>query len=504
MNAPQTSPFKSLMIIDGKETPAASGNMIDVRNPATAEVFARVPAAGASDVDRAVEAAQRAFDGGWSRTRPSQRFKLLNLLADLVDANIVRLAALETQCNGRPISEMRAQLPIVGEILRYNASLALAQRGETVDVGEGFVSYLERSPLGVCAILAPFNHPLTIMSRSVAPALAAGNTVVIKPSELTPLTAIEFAKLSIEAGLPPGVVNVVVGYGAEAGAALAEHALVKKIDFTGGEDAGRSISVAAARRFASVTTELGGKSPVIIFDDAGLERAVNGAAFAGFVATGQTCVCGSRLLVQSTIYEAFTQALKKKVESLRVGDPTDPATQLGPLVSRRQLERTERYVEIGLSEGAKLLAGGRRPPLKPPFDEGYFYEPTLLGNVTNRMRCSQEEIFGPVVVAVPFDNEQDAVAMANDIAFGLGAAVWTRDVARAHRVASQIQAGMVWINDHHRASPSMPWGGVKASGTGKQTGTEAFETFTSVKSVIVRTAAHDDDWFSGSKDRRLN
>jgi phenylacetaldehyde dehydrogenase len=311
--------------VNGEETPAASGKTLDVRNPATGEVIAIVPAAGASDVDRAVAAAQRAFDDGWSHTRPSQRFKLLNRLADLVDANIARLATLETQCNGRPISEMRAQLPIVAKILRYNASLAMAQRGETVDVGEGFLSYLERSPIGVCAVLAPFNHPLTIMSRSVAPALAAGNTVVIKPSELTPLTAIEFAKLALEAGLPAGVVNVVVGYGSEAGAALAEHPLVKKIDFTGGEEAGRSISVAGAKRFASVTTELGGKSPVVIFDDAGLERAVDGAAFAGFIATGQTCVCGSRC---SSNRRSTTRLPRRWRKRLRGSESEIPWTRL--------------------------------------------------------------------------------------------------------------------------------------------------------------------------------
>jgi len=488
------------MMINGAEALSRSGRALDILNPATGRVAARVAAADADDIDGAVRCAQDAF-ASWSRTSVSERAKTLHRIADAVTEAVPRLAALESECNGRPISEMRAQLGIVGELFRYNAALALAQRGETVDIGPDHLCYLERVPLGVCGVITPFNHPLTIMARSVAPALAAGNTVVVKPSELTPLTALEFARIAKQAGLPDGALNVVVGLGAEAGAALANHPLVAKLDFTGGEGAGRAISVAGASRFIEVTTELGGKSPVIVFDDAGLERAVNGIAFAGFVATGQTCVAGTRLLIQDGIYDRFVDALSQKAESIRIGDPFDPSTQLGPLVSDRQRQRAEDYVALGLAEGARIATGGRRPDLPPPFDGGFYFQPTILANVRNDMRVAQEEIFGPVLVAIPFSDEEDAIAKANDIPFGLGSAVWTRDIARAHRVARRIEAGLTWINDHHRLGPALPWGGMKASGHGKQSGREAFETFSEIKSTLVRIAPHDTDWFGGATQR---
>jgi acyl-CoA reductase-like NAD-dependent aldehyde dehydrogenase len=312
-------------------------------------------------VDLAVALAQGAFEGPWSRLRPFERAALLNRLADLIDERLPELFALETANNGRPIIETRAQLSMASHIFRYNAALAVAQRGETIDVGPGYHGYLQSMPLGVCAVIVPFNHPFLIMARGVAPALATGNTVVVKPSELTPLTALRFARLVEEAGLPPGVVNVITGLGAQAGLRLVEHPRVKKVDFTGGVETGRQVAVAAARRFAGFSTELGGKAPVIVFDDAGLERAVRGAAFAGFIAAGQTCVCGSRLLVQEAIYDEFIEKLAGQARGIRIGDPADTATQMGPLISAAARDRSARYSALAREEGATVIAGGSPP-----------------------------------------------------------------------------------------------------------------------------------------------
>jgi acyl-CoA reductase-like NAD-dependent aldehyde dehydrogenase len=342
------------------------------------------------------------------------------------------------------------------------------------------------------------------MARGVAPALASGNTVVVKPSELTPLTALRFADLAAEAGIPDGVVNVVTGLGPDVGAPLSRHPDVKKLEFTGGVNTGRQVAVAAAERFASYSTELGGKTPVLVFDDADLDAAVRGCAFAAFIAAGQTCVCGSRIIVQDTIYDDFVAGLVEQAEAIRIGDPADPATQMGPLISAAARDRAAAYTQIARDEGARIVTGGTTPELASPFDQGFFFRPTIVADARNDMRCAQEEIFGPVIVVARFSDETDALRQANDIPFGLGAAVWTRDVARAHRVAERIESGMVWVNDHHRTSPSMPWGGVKDSGFGKQSGREAYDTFTTVKAIIVRTAPDPVDWYGSDEHDRLN
>lgn len=493
------------MIIDGEERPALSGARLDIRNPATGNVIATVPAAGTDDVAAAVAAARTAFEQGpWPRLAIADRARIMLRFADLIDENIARIITLESLNNGRPIIEMRAQLGRIGDAYRYFAALALAQRGETVPIGPGYLCYLERAPLGVCAVITPFNHPFGILSRGVAPALASGNTVVAKPSEITPLSAIELGKLALQAGIPKGVLNIIIGTGADAGVPLSIHPDVRKIDFTGGTAAGRAINVAGASRFIPVTTELGGKTPVLVFDDAGFEEAVNGVAFGAFIAAGQTCICGSRLLIQRSIYPRFVVALTSKINRISIGNPALATTQMGPVVSASQLDRVRRYVEIATAEGATVATGGKAPTLEAPFDRGYFFEPTLLTNVHNGMRCAQEEIFGPVIVAIPFDDEADAIAQANDIPFGLGAAVWTRDVVRAHRVAGAIQSGIVWINDHHRVGAAMPWGGVKESGTGKQAGEEGFDGFSTIKSVVVRTVDTGFDWYADTAPARLN
>jgi acyl-CoA reductase-like NAD-dependent aldehyde dehydrogenase len=476
-----------------------------VLNPATGETIADVPRGTADDVDRAVRAARRAFDDGpWPRLEPHDRARVLHRFADVLEERLNDLFILETKNNGRPVIETRAQLGRLPEWYRYSAALLLADRGAVIPMKGPYLNYTQRFPLGVCGILPSYNHPLMILSKSLAPALATGNTVVIKPSELTPLTTLELARIALEAGIPPGVLNVVTGLGGEAGAALAEHPLVAKISFTGGTETGKSVAVATARRLARSTTELGGKAPVIVFADAGLERAVSGAAFGAFIAAGQTCICGSRILVERSIYDKFVEALSARAAAIRIGDPALDTTQLGPVISARQRERVLGYCAIGAEEGARVATGGGSPELGAPLDKGFFVEPTVLADVENEMRVAQEEIFGPVAVVIPFDGEDDAIAKANGVPFGLGSAVWTRDVARAHRVASRIEAGMVWVNDHHRLDPASPWGGVKESGLGREGGWESFHDFTNVRSITVRTADDDVDWYSDGAPTRLN
>src|SRR5215218_11428777 len=505
IEATRTEREAGKMLIAGELVEAASGEKLDVLNPAIGQLITQTPAGDTEDVDRAVSAARRAFlEGPWPRMSRMERAKVLFRFADHIEERIEAMFRLETLNNGRPLRETRAQVGRLPEWFRYNAGLLLAERTDVIPMPGPYLNYLLRHPLGVCGLLTPFNHPLMILAKSLGPALATGNTVVIKPSELTPLTTLELGRLASEAGIPDGVINIVTGFGATAGKALSEHPDVAKVTFTGGTETGRAVGVAAAQRFAKATTELGGKAPVIVFEDAGVERAVNGAAFGAFIAAGQTCICGARVIVQDSIYEHVVAGLASTAGSIRLGDPSDERTQMGPIVSDRQRRRVLGYVELGAQEGGRVVTGGAIPELDAPFDSGFFVEPTVIADVNNDMRVAQEEIFGPVAVVIPFSDEADGLRKANDIRFGLGSAIWTRDVARAHRVAAQIEAGMVWVNDHHRLDPASPWGGVKDSGVGREGGWESFHEFTEIQSITVRVAEDDVDWYGSEATVRLN
>jgi acyl-CoA reductase-like NAD-dependent aldehyde dehydrogenase len=492
------------LLIDGKWVDAASGATFDDLNPASGEVLATVAEAGREDVHRAVAAARRAFDeGAWGRMPGAERGRILNRIADLLDREADAIARLESQDNGRPIRETSAQSKIVSRWYRYFAGWADKVQGETIPVQGPYLNYTLRVPLGVIGQITPWNHPLLIATKKVAPALAAGNTIVLKPSELAPLSVLEFGRLCQDAGLPEGVLNIVPGFGATAGQALCEHPDVDKIDLTGSTATGQAVMRLAAQTMKRVSCELGGKAPNIVFPDADLEAAVGGALFAGFIAQGQTCVQGARLFVHSAIHEGFLERLLRKASGIRVGDPLKPETHMGPQISRLQLEKIHRYVEVGQAEGAKLVLGGRCPD-DAALRTGFFYTPTIFDGVRNAMRIAQEEIFGPVVAVLPFRDEAEAIREANRVPFGLGAAVWTRDVGRAHRVAQAVRAGIVWINDYHRIDPASPWGGFKLSGIGRENGEEAIRQYTEVRSIWVGLDDQPNRWYEDGGSQRLN
>ncbi len=483
--------------IGGEDVPAVAGETFEVENPANKRIIARVAEGKEEDVDRAVAVAQEAA-GEWGRRSPQERFRLLCRLAELIREHAQMLARWEVLATGRPIREMYAQVMRLPDFYEYFAAVARTAEGEVTPFGGPYLNYTRHVPLGVVGLITPWNHPLLILTKKLAPALAAGNSVVIKPSEFTPTTTLELARLCKEAGIPDGVVNVVPGFGSTAGKRVATHPGIQKVDLTGGTETGKIAASLAAGHLAQVAMELGGKAPVIVFEDADLEQAVAGAAFAAYIAAGQTCIQGARLIVHRSIYNAFAEALAKKVQTIRMGDPLDPNTQMGPVSSRRQCERVLSYIRQGVDEGARLLLGGKMADT-PPLDGGYFILPTIFVDVKPEMVIAREEIFGPVTTLLPFDTEEEAIAIANDSPYGLGAALWTQNVRRAHRVAQAIEAGIVWINDHHRIDPAMPWGGFKESGIGREVGRQAYYAYTQTQTIVVKLSDEPFDWYAGGE-----
>jgi 5-carboxymethyl-2-hydroxymuconate semialdehyde dehydrogenase len=475
------------MLIDGKWVEAASGKTFETLNPATGEVLARVAEGDAEDVDRAVRAARRAFDSGpWRRMRPAERERLLLRIADLIEAHAEELAELETLDNGKTLADSRSvDVPSAAATFRYYAGWVNKLTGDTNPSDEAFFNFTLREPVGVCGQIIPWNFPLLLAAWKLAPALACGNTCVLKPAEQTPLTALRLGELLEEAGVPAGVVNIVPGFGPTAGRALVRHPMVDKIAFTGSTEVGKEIQRESAATLKRVSLELGGKSPNIVFADADVEAAVEGALLGVFFNQGQVCCAGTRLFVERTMHDEFAERLAKTAAGMKQGSGLDPETRIGPLVSQEQLERVTGYLELGKREGARVLTGGERNTAKG-LERGYFVKPTVFTGVRNDMRIAREEIFGPVVAVIPFKDEDDAVLQGNDTLYGLAAGVWTRDVGRAHRVARAIRAGTVWVNCYNVFDPASPFGGYKESGYGRELGRYALDLYTQVKSVWLR------------------
>ena len=477
------------MLINGKWVNAASGKTFPTYNPATGEVLARVAEGDKEDVERAVAAARAAFDKGpWRKLAPSERARLMWKLADLLEKHLEEFAQLECLNQGKPLFLARvADLPVSIDQLRYYAGWATKIEGNTIPLsmqpGGKFLAYTLREPIGVVGQIIPWNFPLIMATLKLGPALASGCTVVLKPAEQTPLTALRLGELIQEVGFPEGVVNIVTGYGETAGAALAAHPKVDKIAFTGSTEVGKLIVHAAAGNLKKVSLELGGKSPNIVFQDAEIDSAIPGAANAIFFNQGQVCCAGSRLYVEDKQFDKVVDGVSQFASKIHVGPGMDLANQMGPLVSEEQLNRVCSYLESGFSEGAKAVTGGSRQG-----DKGYFVKPTVLVNTNEKMKVVREEIFGPVVTVMPFSDVDDLIARANGTEYGLAAAVWTRDIKKAHRIAAELRAGTVWINCYGVLDSAMPFGGYKQSGWGREMGHEMLDLYTETKSVCTPIA----------------
>jgi aldehyde dehydrogenase (NAD+) len=458
-------------------------------NPATGEVLTRVVEASADDVDRAVSAARRALEdrnSAWRKMSASERGLLIWRLADLLEKNIDELAELETLDNGKPISESRnIDVPMVIDVLRYFAGLATKIQGETVNTFETAFTYTLREPVGVVGMIIPWNFPLLLASYKLGPALACGNTILVKPAEQTPLTTLRFGELAVDAGMPPGVLNILTG-GPETGKAIVSHPGVDKIAFTGSTAVGKEIMRGSADTLKRLTLELGGKSPNIVFADSDIENAVKGAVNGIFYGKGEVCNAGSRLFVEGKVQGEFLDKLVARAKKLQPGDPLDPKTRMGAIVSQDQMKTVQDYIEAGKKEGAQLIAGGNRVSMDS--GAGFFIEPTIFGGVNNEMKIAKEEIFGPVLAVLQFDDVDQVVELANRNPYGLAAAVWTRDVKKAHMVSRQLKAGTVWINTYGLVNPALPFGGYKHSGFGRELGMHAMDHYTELKTVWLNMA----------------
>ncbi len=477
------------MLINGNWVDAVSGKTFPTYDPSTGEVLAQVAEGDREDINLAVKAARKAFDQGpWRKMTPSERGRLIWKLGDLIDAHLEEFAYLEALDNGKPLTVARAaDVPLAAELFRYMAGWATKLEGNTIPLsvpytpGARYLSYTLREPVGVVGQIIPWNFPLLMAAWKLGPALATGCTVVLKPAEQTPLSSLRLGELIIEAGFPEGVVNIVPGFGETAGAALAAHMDVDKVAFTGSTEVGRMIVHAAAGNLKRVSLELGGKSPNVVFKDADMDAAIPGAASAIFFNHGQCCCAGSRLYIEKEVFDKVVEGIAEKAKKIRVGSGLDPKTQMGPLVSAEQLTRVCGYLESGFSQGAKAIAGGHKKG-----DKGYFVEPTVLVETREDMKVVQEEIFGPVVVAMPFTNAEELVPRANDNVYGLAAGIWTQDISKAHRLAENMQAGTVWINCYNIFDAALPFGGYKQSGWGREMGHEVLNNYTQTKAVCAR------------------
>lgn len=480
------SGLQTKLLINNQWVNSLSGKTFPTFNPATGEEICQIAEADAADVDAAVQAARAAFEGPWRRMSAADRGRLLNRFADLIEANADQLARLETLDNGKPCHVARAaDLPLTIACYRYYAGWADKVEGKTIPIAGGYFCYTRHEPVGVVGQIIPWNFPMLMQAWKLAPALATGNTVVLKPAEQTPLTALRIGELACEAGLPPGVVNILPGYGPTAGAAIARHMDIDKVAFTGSTEVGHTIMEAAARsNLKRVSLELGGKSPNIVFADADLDEAIEGAHFALFFNHGQCCTAGSRLFVEEKCYDEFVERSVARTNQRVVGDPFDHKTDQGPQVDQAQLDKILSYIESGKREGAALLAGGKRVG-----DKGYFVEPTVFVDVKDHMKIAREEIFGPVMSIIKFRNLEEVVKRANATVYGLAAAVWTRDIGKAYAIANNVRAGTVWINCYNVFDAGAPFGGFKQSGIGRELGEYGLQHYTEVKTVTVKMSS---------------
>ena len=471
------------LLIDGRRVKPLSGRYFNTVKPATEQVIAQVAEAGVEDVDVAVRSARKALDGEWGHMKASDRGRLLLKLADLIKRDEEELVMLESLDSGKPVSAIRRQdLPAVIDTLVYYAGMADKINGQVIPARPDALTYTVREPVGVVGVIIPWNFPLMIGMWKMAPALACGCTLVVKPAEITPLTALKIGELALEAGFPAGVVNVVPGFGKVAGQALVDHPDVDKVTFTGSPTVGRQILQGAAGNLKRVTLELGGKSANIIFPDADIDAAVKAAGSGIFFNTGQVCSAGSRILAHADIYDEVVERLAARAKSMRIGDPLETSTSMGPLVSEVQMNRVLSYIDIGRGEGARVVTGGARAT-----DKGYYVQPTVFAGVEHEMRVSQEEIFGPVATVIKFKDDDDALRIANGTVYSLAAGVWSADIARVHRFARQLKAGTVWINTYGPTDIRLPWGGARDSGFGREHGDMAIENFTEPKVVWINT-----------------